>query len=135
VRARGTSLVFVPPETVAPKPGSIPVGRADAEGWFRTGDLGRQDKAGRLLLDGREDDLVKIDGKRVALGEVAGCLESFAKVREAEARVGFDEFGGPIVVARVVAAGACRVEELIEHCARNLAPHKVPRQIELCDEI
>jgi acyl-coenzyme A synthetase/AMP-(fatty) acid ligase len=65
---------------------------------------------------------------------VAGCLESFAKVREAEARVAVDDFGGQIVVARVVASG-CRVEELIDHCARNLAPYKVPRQIEFCEEL
>ena len=87
------------------------------------------------MLTGREDDLVKIDGKRVALGEVAGCLESFAKVREAEARVVVDEFGAATIVARVVASAGCRVEELIDHCARNLAPHKVPRQIEFCEAI
>jgi acyl-coenzyme A synthetase/AMP-(fatty) acid ligase len=71
----------------------------------------------------------------VALGEVAGCLESFAKVREAEAHVGLDQFGIPIVTARVVAATPCRAEELIEHCARNLAPYKVPRQIDFFDSL
>jgi long-chain acyl-CoA synthetase len=135
VRSRGTSGVFVPQLKIPPRPGKVPIGRADGEGWFRTGDLGYFDKAGRLVLAGREDDVVKVDGKRVALGEIAGCLESFAKVKAAEARVTLDDFDGPVIVARVVVAGRCRAEDLIDHCARNLAPYKVPRQIEFCDSL
>jgi long-chain acyl-CoA synthetase len=135
VRSRGTSGVFIPELRMAPRPGKVPIGRSDAEGWFRTGDLGYFDRAGRIVLAGREDDVVKIDGKRVALGEVAGCLEAFAKVKAAEARLMLDDLDGPVVVARVVVASACRAEELIDHCARNLAPYKVPRQIEFCDSL
>ena len=40
-----------------------------------------------------------------------------------------------MVVARVVRAGVCRAEDIIDHCARNLAPYKVPRQIEFCEVI
>jgi acyl-CoA synthetase (AMP-forming)/AMP-acid ligase II len=133
-RSPGAASIFVPELTV-PLRGSVPIGRSDSDGWLRTGDLGSFDKAGRLILAGREDDVVKIDGKRVALGEVAGCLESFSKVRAAEARVAVDDFGGQIVVARVVASGGCRADELIDHCARNLPPYKVPRQIEFCEEL
>ena len=46
-----------------------------------------------------------------------------------------DDLGGPMVVARVVRAGMCRAEDIIDHCARNLAPYKVPRQIEFCEII
>jgi long-chain acyl-CoA synthetase len=134
VKSPGGSGVFVPPLRV-PLRGDVPIGQPDAQGWFRTGDLGYLDKAGRLVLSGREDDLVKIDGKRVALGEVAACLESFTKVREAEARVILDEVGAQTVAARVVAAAGCRADELIDHCSRNLAPHKVPRQIEFCETL
>jgi acyl-coenzyme A synthetase/AMP-(fatty) acid ligase len=45
-----------------------------------------------------------VDGKRIALGEVEGCLESFPKVKAARARIVMDDFGGPMVVARVVRA-------------------------------
>jgi long-chain acyl-CoA synthetase len=131
VRSKGASSFFIPKLALARHAGSVPIGRTDAEGWFRTGDVGTINKAGRLVLSGREDDLVKIDGKRVALGEVAGCLEAFPKVKEAEARLAHDEIGNPIVVARVVAAAGCRADELIDHCARTLAPYKVPRHIEI----
>lgn len=117
-------------------PVGIPIGRTDRDGWFRTGDLGFVDPVdGRLHVTGREDDLVWVEGRRVALGEVEGCLESFALVKQAEARIVYDEHKGPMVVARVVPTSACRVEDIIEHCARYLAPYKVPRHIELCRQL
>jgi long-chain acyl-CoA synthetase len=113
----------------------ITIGESDGDGWFRTGDLGRLDRSARLYLTGREDDVVKIEGKRVALGEVEGCLEAFPKVKAAQARLESDPFAGSMVVARVVATSHCEAEEIIDHCARNLAPYKVPRRIEFCDRI
>ncbi len=111
------------------------IGTTDKQGWFRTGDLGKLDKSGRLFLTGREDDVVKVEGKRVALGEVEGCLESFPKIRQAQALVVTDPLAGAMVIARVVARSQCGAEEIIDHCARNLAPYKVPRRIEFCDVI
>jgi long-chain acyl-CoA synthetase len=115
--------------------GPASIGSVDKQGWFRTGDKGRLDKSGRLYLAGREDDVVKVEGKRVALGEVEGCLESFPKVKQAQALVVTDPLAGAMVVARVVAKSQCGAEEIIDHCARNLAPYKVPRRIEFCDVI
>ncbi|MCG8423046.1 MAG: acyl--CoA ligase [Proteobacteria bacterium] len=113
----------------------VPIGEIDEGGWFRTGDLGKLDRTGKLFLTGREDDVVKVEGKRVALGEVEGCLESFPKVKAAQARVVTDPMSGAMVVARVVTMATCQAEEIIDHCARNLAPYKVPRRIEFCDQI
>ncbi|MCS6913473.1 MAG: acyl--CoA ligase [Myxococcota bacterium] len=113
----------------------VPIGSVDAEGWLRTGDTGRLDKTGRITLLGREDDLVKVDGKRVALGEVEGCLEAYPKVKAAQARVLTDSMGSSMVVASVVCLAKCAPEEIIDHCARNLAPYKVPRRIEFCDSL
>jgi acyl-CoA synthetase (AMP-forming)/AMP-acid ligase II len=135
VRSGGVARTSVPRLAVALRGDGVPLGRMSSDGWFHTGDLGHLDKLGRLTLTGREDDLVKVDGRRVALGEVEGCLEAFAQVREAQARLVVDDYAGPRVVARVVPAGRCRAEDLIDHCARNLAPYKVPRHIEFCDHL
>jgi long-chain acyl-CoA synthetase len=135
VRSAAVARASVPRLDIAVRGGIVPLGRASREGWFRTGDLGFLDRFGRLVLTGREDDLVKIDGRRVALGEVEGCLEAFAHVRAAQARVEIDDFAGPRVVARVVRDGRCRAEDLIDHCARNLAPYKVPHAIEFCEDL
>jgi long-chain acyl-CoA synthetase len=115
--------------------GMVGIGGTDKQGWFRTGDLGKVDKNGRVFLTGREDDVVKVEGKRVALGEVEGCLEAFPKVKAAQALVVPDPLAGSVVVARVVAKSKCQPEEIIDHCAKNLAPYKVPRRIEFCDAI
>ena len=143
-------LIWVRGKTLAPKSigpfdadaapttrasGMVPIGAIDKQGWLRTGDLGKIDKTGRLFLTGREDDVVKVDGKRVALGEVEGCLEAFPKIKAAQALVVSDPMTGAMVVARVVAKAKCAAEEIIDHCARNLAPYKVPRRIEFCDAI
>jgi long-chain acyl-CoA synthetase len=143
-------LIWVRGKTLAPKSigpfdgdaapttrasGMVPIGAHDKQGWLRTGDLGKIDKTGRLFLTGREDDVVKVDGKRVALGEVEGCLEAFPKIKAAQALVVSDPMTGAMVVARVVAKAKCGAEEIIDHCARNLAPYKVPRRIEFCDAI
>jgi long-chain acyl-CoA synthetase len=134
-RSKALSMLVVPKIHMPKRGGGVGIGDADEQGWFRTGDLGQLDRAGRLTITGREDDLVKVDGKRVALGEVEGCLEAFPKVKAAQARIVTDDLGGPMVIARVVRAGVCRAEDIIDHCARNLAPYKVPRQIEFCEAL
>ncbi len=115
----------------------VPVGGFDGERWYRTGDIAAIDRAGRLVLHGREDDLVPIEGKRVALGEVEGCIEAYPAVSEAQATVITDPLGGPMVIAKVVAkaGGELDPEAIIDHCARHLAPYKVPRRIEICDAL
>lgn len=115
--------------------GMVAIGAHDKGGWLRTGDLGKLDKNGRLCITGREDDVVKVDGKRVALGEVEGCLEAFAKIKAAQATVVTDPMAGAMVVARVVMKQKGSAEEIIDHCARNLAPYKVPRRIEFVEAI
>jgi acyl-coenzyme A synthetase/AMP-(fatty) acid ligase len=42
---------------------------------------------------------------------------------------------GSMVVARVVTKQKVAAEEIIDHCARNLAPYKVPRRIEFVEAI
>jgi long-chain acyl-CoA synthetase len=150
-KAAKEGLIWVKSKTLSPKSigpfdedkaptssrasGMVAIGSIDKQGWLRTGDLGKLDKTGRLVITGREDDVVKVDGKRVALGEVEGCLEAFPKIKAAQATVVTDPMAGAMVVARVVMKTKCGAEEIIDHCARNLAPYKVPRRIEFCEAI
>jgi acyl-CoA synthetase (AMP-forming)/AMP-acid ligase II len=135
IKSGALSTLSVPKMSLPKRGNETAIGALDPDGWFRTGDLGCVDSAGRITITGREDDLVKVDGKRLALSEVEGCLETFPKVKAARARVITDDLGSPMVVAQVVRTGTCNAEDLIDHCARNLAPYKVPRQIEFCEQI
>jgi long-chain acyl-CoA synthetase len=135
VRSEAVSPLSI--STPQAQDGEVPVGGRDRDGWYRTGDLASVDRAGRLHLQGRQDDMVRIEGKRVALGEVEGCIETYPKVSSAQAMVVTDPLGGPMVVARVVLKDRARVdpEAIIDHCARHLSPYKVPRRIEICGKI
>jgi long-chain acyl-CoA synthetase len=116
----------------------VPVGCLDEDGWLRTGEIASIDRSKRIKLHGREDDLVRVDGKRIALGEVEGCIEAIPKVSAAQATLVTDPLGGPMVVAKVVLKDRRRKlepEAIIDHCAKNLAPYKVPRRIEICEKI
>jgi mycobactin peptide synthetase MbtE len=46
----------------------------EGERFFITGDLARWDEQGRLLILGRADDMIKINGNRVEPGEVEGAI-------------------------------------------------------------
>ncbi|TIC86666.1 ATP-dependent acyl-CoA ligase [Nocardioides sp. GY 10127] len=98
----------------------------DADGWFPTGDLARQDAAGRFYLSGRLKDMIRRSGENVAAVEVEETLLAHPGVRLA-AVVGVpDDLRGEEVCAFVVAPGVAPTE-LRAWCAERLAPFKVPR--------
>jgi len=109
---------------------------AGADGWLHTGDLGELDERGRLLVTGRKADTIVSGGENVAPAEVEAVLEAHPQVLEAAVLGRSDPRWGEAVTAIVVArAGAAlEPEELRAHCARALAPFKVPKQVVLAAE-
>ncbi len=55
---------------------------ADGKVRFRTGEIGSFTSKGELILDGRLDDMVKINGTKVNLQEIVTCLNKFNGIRE-----------------------------------------------------
>ena len=131
VRGAGVATTFLP--TLPVRGDKIAVGRGLLEGWLRTGDVGHFDRANRLHLSHREDDIVKVDRRRVALGEIESCLESLAHVKSAQAHVEYDDAGSTHIVVRITPGGRCKTDTMLDHCAKRLAPHKVPRRIEIVE--
>lgn len=58
--------------------------RADDALWVRTGDLGRLLADGRLLVDGRDDARVKVNGLAVDLNAVTAAVRALPGVADAE---------------------------------------------------
>ncbi|MEV6414085.1 AMP-binding protein [Kribbella sp. NPDC051718] len=105
------------------------------DGRMSTGDLGHLDSAGRLFVDGREDDMIVSGGENVYPVEVEDCLMSHPGVVEAVVvGVPDDEFGQRLV-AYVVPAGEVTEDELIQHVRANLARYKTPRKIVLVEDL
>ena len=70
--------------------------------WWPTGDLVRQDDAGRLWFEGRRDDVIVSSGYRIGPFEVESALLSHPAVIEAAAVAAPDPERGSIVKAYVV---------------------------------
>ncbi|MFC4947388.1 AMP-binding protein [Pseudonocardia sp. GCM10023141] len=110
-------------------------GGPDADGWFRTADVGFLDADGDLHLVDRSSDLVIVNGFNVYPREVEQVLAELPGIAEA-AVVGVpDERAGEAVKAVLVrAAGAELTEEQVrEHCVIRLARFKVPAVFEFVD--
>lgn len=110
-------------------------GGPDAEGWFRTADVGFLDADGDLRLVDRSSDVVIVSGFNVFPREVEQVLAELDGVAEA-AVVGVpsDRTGEAVkaVVVRVPDAGLDE-EAVRKHCAARLARFKIPAEIEFVD--
>jgi fatty-acyl-CoA synthase len=112
-------------------------GKEVVEGLMSTGDVGRLDDGGRLMVEGRDDDMIVSGGENVFPEEVEDCLVSHAGVREAAVvGVADKEFGQRLraVVVRVPGSEVDS-EALTEHVKAHLARYKVPREILFVDEL
>jgi crotonobetaine/carnitine-CoA ligase len=100
--------------------------------WFRTGDLFRMDERGYFYIVGRLKDMVRRNGENIAAREVEMVLNSLATVKESAVLGVPDEARGEEVKACLVLRNDVTpteevLDQLIEHCKRELAPFKVPR--------
>jgi O-succinylbenzoic acid--CoA ligase len=108
-------------------------GAAAADGWLRTGDLGRLNADGFLQVTGRKSETIVSGGENVAPTEVEAVLEEHPAVIEAAAVGRADERWGEAVTALVVARPGVAEDALREHCAARLAPYKVPKRVALVE--
>jgi o-succinylbenzoate---CoA ligase len=104
---------------------------------LRTGDLGRLDADGRLIVLGRKSDTIVSGGENVAPAEVEAVLEEHPQVAEAGVFGRPDPQWGESVTARIVPRGEAvpSAAELRAHCAARLAGYKVPKTFELAEQL
>jgi len=105
-------------------------------GWFFTGDVATRAPDGYIRIVGRRaTDLIKTAGYKVGAGEVENSLLEHDAVAEAAVIGEPDEDLGERVVAFVVLRGnvQCSPQELIDHVAHLVAPHKRPRTVYFVD--
>ncbi|HET7388575.1 MAG TPA: AMP-binding protein [Nocardioidaceae bacterium] len=107
------------------------------DGLMSSGDRGRFDEAGRLFVEGREDEMIVSGGENVFPKEVEDCLTRHDAVVEAAAIGVEDEDFGARLRAFVVLTGpgAASEDDLKDHVKANLARFKVPREIVFVDEL
>jgi len=108
-----------------------------ADGWFKTGDLGRIDRNGYVYIVGRVKDLVISGGYNVYAKEVESELDAVPGVEESAVfGVPHPDFGEGVTAAVVLKAGVSLSESDILNSVRpRLARYKLPKRILLVDAL
>nr|WP_206323621.1 acyl-CoA synthetase [Streptomyces sp. HNM0574] len=105
--------------------------------WFRTGDMAVREPDGYVRLVGRRaTDLIKSGGYKIGAGEIENVLLAHPGVREAAVTGEPDDDLGERIVAWVVPGSRPLTDtELMDHVAKQLAPHKRPRVVRRLDAL
>ncbi|GAB3480042.1 acyl-CoA synthetase [Amycolatopsis cihanbeyliensis] len=105
--------------------------------WFRTGDMATRDADGYVRIVGRKaTDIIKSGGYKIGAGEIENALLEHPAVAEAAVTGQPDDDLGERIVAWVVPNGEPPAEqELADHVARLLTPHKRPRVVHFLDAL
>jgi malonyl-CoA/methylmalonyl-CoA synthetase len=108
-----------------------------ADGWFITGDVGRQDADGRVWISGRAKDLIISGGYNVYPKEIELILDELAGVTEsAVIGVPHPDFGEGVVAVVIAGQGATLDEAaIIAECRGQLAAYKSPKRVVFVDEL
>ncbi|OBI97871.1 cyclohexanecarboxylate-CoA ligase [Mycobacterium alsense] len=106
----------------------------DADGWFRTGDLGFIDDHGDIVVTGRIKDAIIRNAENISALEIEGVLASHPGVADVAVIGVPDERTGERVCAVVVAhpGAVVTLSSVFQHCqARGLSKHKTPERLEV----
>ena len=104
-----------------------------ADGYFLTGDVGRQDADGRVWISGRAKDLIISGGFNVYPKEIELVLDELPGVTEsAVVGIAHPDFGEGVVA---VVIGAGDEAAMIAACRQQLAAFKAPKRIVFVDEL
>ena len=103
----------------------------DAEGWFRTGDLGVMREDGYLNITGRAKDMIIRAGENIYPREIEEFLYTHPKIAEVQITGLPNERCGEIVLAwiRLKPGESLTAEEVREFCAGQIAHFKIPESI------
>lgn len=108
---------------------------AFVDGWFRSGDLVKQDENGFIEVVDRVRDVINTGGVLVASREIEDCIYQLPEIAEV-AVVGVpDEKWIEAVSAFVVVKAPITKEKILEHVRAHLANFKVPKQVEIVEEL
>lgn len=107
------------------------------DGFATVGDRGWVDRDGYLFLEPRKHDVINVGGEKVDPNEVEAVVLGHPKVLDTVAvGVPHDTLGSVVGVHVMVKPSSTMSSgELIAHCGRRLATHKVPKQVRFVEEI
>ena len=107
------------------------------DGWFHTGDLGYKDDGGIFYFVDRKKDLIIKGGINIVPGEIDEVLMLHPAVKEGVTIGVPDPMFGEEVKSFVVLKDGMSVtpEEIVNHCSNYLPKTKVPKFVDIVDDI
>jgi long-chain acyl-CoA synthetase len=107
-----------------------------ADGWLKTGDMGRMDEHGYLEFRDRKKDIVVVSGFKAYPAEIEEAAMLHPGVKDAGAVGVPDERSGEAVALFVVRRDpGLTAEALLAHCAKHLTGYKLPKRIEFREQL
>ena len=107
-----------------------------ADGFFKSGDVGRMDADGYVKIVDRKKDMILVSGFNVYPNEVEAVVAAHPGVLECACIGVPDEHSGEAVKLFVVRKDpALTSAQLMEHCRENLTGYKRPKHIEFRTEL
>jgi fatty-acyl-CoA synthase len=106
-------------------------------GWFHSGDLATIDDEGYITIVDRVKDMIKTGGENVASREVEETIYKLPQVSEV-AVVGLPDPRWIEAVTAIVVVKAGQIlgeQDVIAHCAGQMAHFKVPKRVVFVDEL
>lgn len=108
----------------------------DAEGWFRTGDVGIIDEDGFVKIVDRIKDLIIVSGFNVYPNEIEDVVAAHPKVANAAVIGVPDDKSGEAVKLFVVPSNPdLTIDELKAYCRANFTGYKVPKHYEIRESL
>ena len=106
-------------------------------GWLHTGDLGKVDADGFVSITGRKKELIISAGENIYPREIEEALIRHASVKEVAVIGVPDEVRGEVPKAFVIAEEGATLDagELRSFCKEHVANYKVPKVIEIVDDL
>ena len=106
-------------------------------GWLYTGDIGYMDEDGFFYITDRKKDMIIRGGENIYPREIEEVLYVHPDVSLATVIGVRDDIYGELPKAFIVLkeGKSTAMEEIIEHCKKNLANFKVPKYVEFRDDL
>ena len=106
-------------------------------GWYRSGDVVRIEDDGWAYVVDRVKDMIISGGENIYPAEVEAAIAELADVTAAAVVAVPDRHWGEVGCAYVVLRSGADLDEIAlrAHLDQRLARYKIPRYIELCDDL
>ncbi|MBF6242482.1 MULTISPECIES: class I adenylate-forming enzyme family protein [Nocardia] len=111
--------------------------RTVVDGWLRTGDIGRIDEDGYLVLVDRAKDMIIRGGENIYPKEIESVVYQLPEVAEAAVVGRASELYGeePVLFLALNSGATLTAEQVLAHTRRNLSKYKLPVAITFLDDL